>query len=101
MPLLLRHIDHTHFCLIDCPICSLNLSFLRVEEEAFKAAALIIVLRLGRVLRRVRVRVRVVLSSKARSDRQLEDARSKAKRIIHKRQDGLEVRQMWCVFALS
>ena len=51
-----------------------------VEEEAFEAAALIIVLRLWRVVRIVNG---AVLSSKAQSDRKLEEARSEARRIIH------------------
>ena len=51
-----------------------------VEEEAFEAAALIIVLRLWRVVRIVNG---AVLSSKAQSDRKLEDARAEARRIIH------------------
>ena len=61
-----------------------------VEEEAFEAAALIIILRLWRVVRIVNG---AVLSSKAQSDRQLEEARSEARRIIHafhKCQDKLD-----------
>ena len=61
-----------------------------VEEEAFEAAALIIVLRLWRVVRIVNG---AVLSSKAQSDKKLEDARTEARRIIHafhKCQDKLD-----------
>lgn len=62
----------------------------RVEEEAFEAAALIIILRLWRVVRIVNG---AVLSSKAQSDRQLEEARAEARKIIHafhKCQDKLD-----------
>ena len=61
-----------------------------VEEEAFEAAALIIILRLWRVVRIVNG---AVLSSKAQSDRQLEEARAEARKIIHafhKCQDKLD-----------
>ena len=57
-----------------------DIHFYSVEEEAFEAAALIIVLRLWRVVRIVNG---AVLSSKAQSDRKLEDARAEARRIIH------------------
>ena len=63
----------------------------RIEEEAFEAAALIIVLRLWRVVRIVNG---AVLSSKAQSDRQLTEARVEARKIIHafhKCQDKVDV----------
>ena len=69
-----------------------------VEEEAFEAAALIIILRLWRVVRIVNG---AVLSSKAQSDRQLEEARTEARKIIHafhKCQDKLDEVEVKIVF---
>lgn len=59
------------------------------EEEAFEAIALLIILRLWRVVRIVNG---AVLSAKARSDEQLHEARNHARKIIHayhKAQDHL------------
>lgn len=50
------------------------------REEAFEAAALLIVLRLWRVVRIVNG---AVLSAKAQSDNQLEEARKQARKIVH------------------
>jgi len=61
-----------------------------VEEEAFAATQLLIILRLWRVVRIVNG---AVLSSKARSDAELHGARKEARRIIHalhKTQDRLK-----------
>ena len=77
---------HRVLCIIPC----LSSIHPRVEEEAFEAAALIIILRLWRVVRIVNG---AVLSSKAQSDRQLEEARAEARKIIHafhKCQDKLD-----------